>query len=119
MDLTLIALLLCRSTTPAVAVMLVLLPEPLTQWAAVRTTCGVISEPPQPMESRIIQGNSPWAARTPPTTGAGAAEAEVVGWRLTAARTTAPAAASFWSARTIRFCFTCLPSLMGGCLDRR
>lgn len=86
------ALLLWRSTTPAVAVMLVLLPEPLTQWAAVRTTCGVISEPPQPMESLTIQGNSPWAARVPPTTGAGAAE-EVEGWRLTAASTTAPTAA--------------------------
>ncbi|MEU2493507.1 hypothetical protein [Streptomyces sp. NPDC007883] len=39
-----------------------------------------------------MKGNSPWAARVPPTTGGVAAVAEV-GWRLTAARTTAPTAA--------------------------
>ncbi len=100
------ALVLWRSTTPAVAVMLVLLPDPLTQCAAVSTMVGEYSAPPQPMESRTMKGNSPWAARVPPTTGgasgaaawvlgatgAGAAEAED-GWRLMAASTTAPAAA--------------------------
>src|ERR1044072_8923853 len=44
------------------------------------------------MESRTMNGNSPCAARVPPTTGLGAALA-LTGWRLTTARAAAPATA--------------------------
>src|SRR5437899_1442519 len=46
----------------------VLSPVPLTQCAAVSTTCGSTMAPPQPMDSRTTQGNSPLAACVPPTT---------------------------------------------------
>src|SRR5207248_7596484 len=67
-DDTLVAFELCRSTTPAVAVIEVFAPVPATQCAAVRTTWRLYSAPPQPIDSRTTQGNSPWAARPPPTT---------------------------------------------------
>jgi len=53
---------------PAVAVMLRFVPVRPTQWAAVSTTRVVIMAPPQPIERRTTHGNSPWAARSPPTT---------------------------------------------------
>ncbi|KQV14670.1 hypothetical protein ASC99_31540 [Kitasatospora sp. Root107] len=68
LDLILIALPLFRSTTPMVAVMLVVFPLAPTQCAAVSTICLVSSAPPQPIESRTMNGNSPCAARVPPTT---------------------------------------------------
>src|SRR4051812_36790426 len=48
--------------------MLVVLPVPFTQCAAVSTIVGLYSAPPQPIDSRTMNGNSPCVARVPPTT---------------------------------------------------
>src|SRR5689334_11145236 len=66
------------------------------------------------MESRTMNGNSPCAARVPPTTGEGAAWAAERGWRLAIARAAAPTAANLLSA--VRSFFKVLPSV-GGWLD--
>jgi hypothetical protein len=68
LDWAVMRLELCRSTTPSVAVMPVVGPVAPTQCAAVSTTLGRTSEPPHPIDSRTIQGNSPCAAGVPPTT---------------------------------------------------
>jgi hypothetical protein len=79
--------------------MLVLLPVAPTQCAAVSTICVVYSAPPQPMDRRTMKGNSPWAARVPPTTcgvtssGGGAATAWPVAVPRTAAAPTTTRAA--------------------------
>src|SRR3954465_12925337 len=54
-------------------------PVRLTQCAAVRTICLVYSAPPQPIDSRTMNGNSPWAARVPPTTSVDAGGAATAG----------------------------------------
>src|SRR6476660_9039586 len=63
------------------------------------------------MESRTMNGNSPCAARVPPTTGEGAAWAAERGWRLAIARAAAPTAANLLSA--VRSFFKVLPSVGG------
>src|SRR5918995_6621658 len=55
-------------TRPMVAVYRVYEPVRRTQCAAVSTTRGATTAPPQPIDSRTIHGNSPSAASVPPTT---------------------------------------------------
>lgn len=59
-----------------------------------------------------MKGNSPWAARVPPTTGAVEAPA-LVGWRLTAARATAPIARVRFMNRTRVLTVNTLPFVGG------
>jgi hypothetical protein len=58
-----------------------------------------------------MNGNSPCAARVPPTTGDGAASAAETGWRLAIASAAAPTAAHLFRAVMSRF--KVMPSVGG------
>ena len=57
----------------------VFVPVRLTQCAAVSTSVGLYSAPPQPIDSRTMNGNSPCVARVPPTTFCGPSGAAAAG----------------------------------------